>query len=322
MTTESRRPPTLLVALAFAAVYVIWGSTYLAIRVAVETLPALTSAGARFLFAGTLMYLWCRRRGIPAPTRTQWRAAAIVGGLLLLGGNGCVVVAEQTLDSNIAALLVATVPLWLVLLNALRPGGQWPNWADVAGLLAGFAGIFVLFGLGTADAQAHVDVFAAGLILFASLSWATGSLYSRAAPLPRAQLMAVAAEMIGGGMLLVVAGAIRGEWFGLDPATFSARSLLALAYLVAFGSIVAFTAYMWLLQVSTPTKVGTYAYVNPVVAVFLGWSILGEKIPPTTVLAMLLIVAAVALISTLGRRAAKAPPPEIRPAPLVADETV
>ncbi len=295
-------PALLTLLLAFACVYIIWGSTYLAIRVAVQTLPPLIMAGVRFLVAGAVMYTWLRYRGVPHPTRVHWRSALIIGGLMLFGGNGAVVLAETMIHSNIAALLVATVPLWMVFLNAIRPGGRWPNVADCIGLLAGFAGVYVLLDPSNVPAEATIHPVGAALVLIASLLWAIGSLYSRHAPLPQSRSLATAIQMLAGGALLVVAGVARGEWATMDPQTFSVASLLALAYLTVFGSIIAFTAYMWLLHVTTPARVGTYAYVNPVVAVVLGWSILSEPVPPATIAAMTLIVIAVALITTYGRR--------------------
>ena len=294
-------PSTPAVALAFAAVYIIWGSTYLAIRIAVQTLPPFTMAGTRFAVAGAVMYAWFRGRS-GRPTPRHWCSATIVGGLMLLGGNGAVVWAETMVHSGIAALLVAIVPMWLVVLSALRPTGTRPNWFDVLGLLIGFAGVYVLVAPSTGAAETAIKPLGAGLLLFASFSWACGSLYSRTAELPRNQGMATAIEMLAGGALLLIVGAATGEWSGIDPREFSAKSLLALLYLIAFGSIVAFSAYMWLLQVSTPAKVGTYAYVNPIVAVFLGWLILSEPFGRTTLIATTLILCGVVLITALGRR--------------------
>ena len=188
-------PALLTVLLAFACVYIIWGSTYLAIRVAVQTLPPLIMAGVRFVVAGALMYTWLRSRGVPRPTRIHWRSALIIGGLMLFGGNGAVVLAETMIDSNIAALLVATVPLWMVFLNAVRPRGRWPNIADCVGLLAGFAGVYVLLDPSNVPAGAAIHPVGAALVLFASLVWAMGSLYSRHAPLPQNRSLATAIEI-------------------------------------------------------------------------------------------------------------------------------
>lgn len=318
-------PLTALIVLAFAAVYLIWGSTYLAIRVAVQTLPPLTMAGVRFVFAGGLLYALLRIAGAPRPSALQWRSATLIGGLLLLGGNGGVAMAETVVESGIAALLVATVPLWMVLLEGLRPGGSWPNAIEIAGVLVGFAGVGVLIGPGWATASSAesggVDLGGAALLVGASLSWAAGSLYARHAELPRSAWTATGMEMIAGGALLLVAGLLRGEWATLDVSRFSAASLLALAYLTVFGSLVGFTAYVWLLGVTTPTRVGTYAYVNPVVAVLLGWAAAGERLGAATFVAMGLILSAVVLINVFGRRARRVDVEESCAAPRVRETT-
>jgi len=316
-------PPIWLVLAAFASIYVIWGSTYLAIRIAVQTLPPLWMASARFLVAGGLLYAVVRAKGAPRPLLVHWRSAMIVGGLMLLGGNGGVVVAETMVDSGIAALLVATVPLWMVLLNALRPGGVRPNMAEVAGLLIGFVGVWTLIG---PRSGTGVNPLGAGLLLFASFTWSAGSLYSRHAPLPQSPLLATAMEMLGGGVALALAGMLRGEWVGVRVADFSLASVAALAYLVVFGSLIAFSAYIWLLRVTTPAKAGTYAYVNPLVAVLLGWAVLREPLSAHTFVAMALIVASAALITRYGRRrtpiAAPSPAPLLRnTAPYPGDST-
>lgn len=308
-------PSALGVAAAFAAVYLIWGSTYLAIRVAVQTLPPFTMAGVRHVLAGAVMYAWLRTRGEPRPQRVHWKAAAIIGTLLLLGGNGLVVWAEQTVPSGIAALLVATLPLWMVLLNSFWVGGSRPNLAEVAGVLVGFAGVFVLidptglFSGGTSTAPhasaapvERVDGLGATALIMASLCWAIGSLWSRHVKLPRSPLLATGMQMLAGGAALLIVGLICGEWGRLKPSEFSVRSLVALVYLILFGSFIGFSAYVWLLRVTTPAKVSTYAYVNPVVAVVLGWAVLDERLGASTFLAMGLIIAAVLLITTFGKR--------------------
>jgi len=315
-------PSMLGLVAAFAAIYLVWGSTYLAIRVAVETMPPLLMAGTRFVIAGALLYAWLRFRGAPRPTGVHWRSAAIVGALLLLGGNGLVVWAEQTVPSGIAALLVATVPVWMVVLHALSPDGVRPRWLQVVGLLLGLAGVGVLVypdalqaalfnaGAGASAPGAaggshvveRVDPWGAGALVLASLSWSIGSLYSRHAALPEAPLMATAMEMMcGGGLQLCVGGAL-GEFARLDVAQISAASAAAFAYLIVFGSWIGFSAYVWLLGVTTPARVATYAYVNPVVAVLLGWLILAEPLTAMTLAAMALIVTAVVLITTAGVR--------------------
>ncbi|HEX7091511.1 MAG TPA: EamA family transporter [Longimicrobiales bacterium] len=306
------RPSTAKVVAAFAAVYTIWGSTYLAILYAIETLPPFLMAGVRFVIAGSVLYAWAWLRGARRPvTLLHWKSALVVGGLLLLGGNGAVVWAEQRVASGLAALLVATVPLWMVLLDWLRPAGVPPDRRTAAGIVIGLAGLALLVGPESLLGGGRVDPLGAGVLVAGSLSWAAGSLYARGARLPDSALLATAMEMLAGGALLVLVGALTGEVGRLDPGAVSARSLLGLLYLIVFGSLVGFTAYTWLLGVSTPARVSTYAYVNPVVAVLLGWALAGEPLTPRMALAAAVIVAAVAAIT--GRRATRGEPAMERP---------
>ncbi len=289
----------LKLAIAFACVYVIWGSTYLAIRFAVETLPPLWMAGSRFLIAGALLYAWVSWRGrARRPTRAQWKASALLGGLFFLGGNGGVCWAEQRVPSGLTALLVATVPFWMVVLDWARRNGVGPSRRSVLGLVLGFLGVALLLGSGSGG---RVDPAGAAILLVATLSWAAGSIHSRYAPHPSNHLQSTAMQMVAGGILLLVAGVLRGEWAALDAAKLSLRSIASLAYLILFGSLVGFSAYNWLLQATTPARVSTYAFVNPIVAVFLGWALAGEAITPRTILAGTVIVLAVSLI--IGNRA-------------------
>ena len=292
------RPPRWRVVTAFAAVYLIWGSTYLAIRIAIETMPPFLMAGIRFLIAGAILYAWTRWRGTPPPARSHWLAATIVGGLLLLGGNGGVVWAEQHVPSGLTALLIGTVPLWMALLNWLRPGGVKPGNGVIAGLTLGFMGITLLVGPGKLAGGHDVDSLGAAVLIIASLSWATGSLYSRRAQLPASPLLATAMEMLAGGALLLIAGLPAGEWTRFEPNALSLRSWVALGYLIVFGALIGFTAYIWLLRVTTPAQASTYAYVNPVVAILLGWAFAGEPLTARTLLAAAIIVAAVVVITT------------------------
>jgi drug/metabolite transporter (DMT)-like permease len=283
---------------ALGAVYVIWGSTYLAIRFAVETLPPFLMAGTRFVVAGTILYAWRRAAGFPRPTGAQWRAAGIVGGLMLLGGNGGVVWAEQWIESGTAALIVASVPFWMVLLDWARPGGRPPRPAVWVGLLVGFGGVLLLLGQ---PAPGPMYLEGALVVLVAAIAWAAGSLYSRRAVLP-APLLATGMQMLTGGALLLLAGIVAGEPAGLDPTAFSTRSVLALAYLIVFGSLISYSAYVWLLRVTAPALASTYAYVNPVVAVILGWLLAGERMNARVVVASGVIVGGVALITTTRGR--------------------
>lgn len=306
------RTPTGKLVAAFAAVYLVWGSTYLAIRVAIESLPPLTMAGARFLLAGGALYAFMRLRGEPAPEWRHWRAAALIGALLLLLGNGGVVLAERTVPSGVVALLVAMVPLWMVLLEWLRPGGVRPLGRTVVGLLVGFGGMVLLVGP-SGLGGARVDPLGVALVTVGSLSWAAGSIYTRGAALPKSALLSTGMQMAFGGLWLAIAGAAAGEWATLDASAFTGRSIAAWAYLVVFGSLVGFTAYVWLLGRTTAARVSTYAYVNPVVAVLLGWAVMGEPLSARVLGAAAVIIAAVAVITTGGRALTPPPAPQTLP---------
>ncbi len=298
--------------IAFAAVYVIWGSTYLAIRVAIDTIPPFLMAATRFLVAGLVLVGWARYRGAPLPTRAQWRTALVIGTLLLLGGNGGVVWAETRVTSGLTALVVGAEPLWAALLDWARPAGHRPTLGVGLGLLTGFAGVALLVAPADLGGDA-IDPLGATVLIVACITWAMGSIYSRHADAPKSPLMATGANMLAGALGLAAAAAVGGEFARFDPAAVTLRSLGAWAYLVTFGAIGGFTAYMWLLQHTTLAKASTYAYVNPVVAVFLGWLILHEPVGPRTIVAAIVIVAGVVMISTLPfllerRRAAATPP--------------
>jgi drug/metabolite transporter (DMT)-like permease len=308
----ARRIPAAYAWAALVSVYLIWGSTYLAIRVAVRTLPPMLMASVRFLVAGGLLYAFTIRRGDregDRPSRAQWIAAGIIGASLLLGGNGLVVVAEQHIGSGIAALLVATVPLWLALFARIAYGERLSP-AAVAGLLVGFGGLIVLVG-----ARGHVDPLGAALMIGATLSWAAGSLYARRAPLPSRPLVGTAMEMLAGGVLLGIVGLVRGELGDFQPGRVEATGVLALVYLIVFGALVAFSAYVWCLRVMRTSVVSTYAYVNPVVAVFLGSILLDEPITARTLFAGAVIVAGVALIVTAKAEAREGSPADAPPPP-------
>lgn len=301
-----------LVVASFAAVYLIWGSTYLAIRFAVETLPPYLMAGVRFLIAGGVMYAWIRWRHPERPKLVHWRSAAIIGGLLLLGGNGSVVWAEQYVSSSVTVLLITMVPVWLVLLNWVRRDGVMPGLFEVAGIGLGIGGVLLLVMGGDVGGGHPVHRAGALVLVLASLSWALGSIYSRQAPLPKSTLLATSMEMLAGGGLLVVTGIMFGEVSRVDFADFSLLSVLSLGYLIVFGSLIGFTAYMWLLQVSTPAKVSTYAFVNPVVAVVLGCTLGGEPFSWRVLAAATVIIGGVVLITLHRAKATK--PPESRKA--------
>ena len=305
--------------LAFASVYIIWGSTYLAIKFAIETIPPFLMAGVRFIISGLILYGWARMKGAPRPSRIHWKSAATVGVLLLLGGNGGVVWAEQRVASGVAALIVAIVPVWIALMEWKSPGGRRPGWQVSAGLVAGTVGLLLLAAPG-ASLGAHVDLIGAAVLVFATLSWATGSIKAKHSPLPESPLLSTGMEMLMGGAALVLAGVITGEVGQVNFAAISSKSLLSLLYLTTFGSLIGFTAYIWLLRVGSPTRAATYAYVNPVVAVFLGWLLAGEAITPRTILATLVIVGGVVLItSARPRKPLPAAPAQPVAPPLMAD---
>jgi drug/metabolite transporter (DMT)-like permease len=297
------------IAIAFAAIYLIWGSTYLAIRFAIETIPPLLMCGVRYLIAGGGLYALIRWRGVKAPSRLQWRSTLIIGALLLFGGNGGVTVAEKLVPSSVASLIIATVPLWMVLLNWKWGDGIRPSVGVFSGLGLGVLGIALIAAPNaTADGGA-INPIGMLILVLAALSWAIGSLYSRRAPLPAEPLMSTAMEMLAGGALMFVASLLTGQagQVRLDQVTF--RSLAAVVYLILFGSLIGFTAYVWLLKVSTPAHVSTYAFVNPVVAVFLGWALAGEVLNVRTLMAAAIIIAAVVLITTQQAKGAARPAP-------------
>jgi len=277
--------------LAFAAIYLVWGSTYLAIRFAIETIPPFLVAGARHVAAGALLYAWARGRGATAPTRAQWLTAAGLGGLMLLGGNGAVTWSEQRVPSGLAAVIVATVPLWIVLLEGKRPSRR-----VALGIVLGLAGIGLLVGPGEIAGAGRIDPLGALVLVGGSLSWAIGSLRGRTAGLPASAQVSTAAQMLTGGGLLLVVGLAAGELPRLLASEVSPRSLSAVAYLVVFGSLIGFSAYVWLMRVAAPARVATYAYVNPVVAVALGAAFGGEPLTFRTLLAAAIIVLAVVAI--------------------------
>lgn len=283
---------------ALAAVYVVWGSTYIAILFALGTLPPFLMAGARFLIAGTIIYAWARARGAPRPEPGHWRGSAIVGALLLLCGNGGVVWGETRVESGIAAVLVSMSPIWMALFEWVVYGGARPGGRTLLGLAAGLGGVVLLVATGGKGGRAGVDPLGAAVLVGASLAWSFGSIYSRRARLPASTPLATGMQMLAGGAMLLVLAAVDGEFGRFDPAAVSLRSALAIVYLVIFGSIVGFSAYLWLLRVTTTARVSTYAYVNPVVAVLLGWAFAGEALAPRTLVAMSIIVASVAIILT------------------------
>ena len=298
--TEKRASRAQIIA-AFASIYIIWGSTYLAIRYAIETIPPFIMGGTRFLVSGALLYTWSRYRGAPRPTRLHWRNAIIAGGFLLLGGNGAVVWAEQFVPSGLTALLVSILPFWLVIIEWVRPPRRRPSGAVLVGLALGFIGIIVLVGPGNVGGDGNVRVLGALVLILGSLSWAIGSFWSRDAQLPDSGLLTTGMEMLGGGALLVIVGVLSGELSHFDVRHVSRASTLGLVYLITFGSLLGFTSYIWLLDKVSPARLGTYAYVNPIVAVLLGWAIAGEALSIRTGVAAAIVICAVALITSARR---------------------
>jgi len=286
---------------ALIALYLIWGSTYLAIRFVVETIPPFLSAGVRFLIAGVILFVWRRLAGEPMPSARQWRDVSIVGLLLLLGGNGLVSWAEQYVPSGATALIIGSIPIWLVLLEALRPGGAKPGRIAILGLITGFFGIVILVGPLNLPGGEQLNPLGTAVLLLAALLWAIGSIYSRSAEMPGSALMTTGSQMLVGSLGLLAVSALSGEWARFDPASVTRQSLISLLYLIIFGSLVAFSAYAWLLRHARVSLVATYAYVNPVVAVLLGSWLADEPLNARILLAALVIIGSVVLINTIAR---------------------
>jgi len=299
--TESSRKLLILIA-AFAAIYIFWGSTYLGIKYAIETLPPFLMAGSRFAIAGTILFLSSLlSKDYEKPKIEHWRTSFIVGTLLLLGGNGGVVLAQHYIPSSLAALLVATEPRGIVVLSWLWLGYGRPNWRVVLGLLVGFAGVWLLIagrasngGEATGIGQ-WIGVVA---VIVAALSWATGSVYGLRGSTPRSPLLAAGMQMLAGSVSLLAVGLIRGELSSFDSAKVSSASVIGLVYLIVFGSLISFTAYSWLLKNARPSLVATYAYVNPVIAVLLGWLVAGEAMTGQMLVGAGVVVGSVVLITS------------------------
>jgi drug/metabolite transporter (DMT)-like permease len=305
-TDPHRRAPLWLVIAAFAAVYLIWGSTYLGIRYAVESIPPFLMAGTRNLMAGLLLFAFARMRGESRTSRIQWRDAAIAGTLMLAIGNGCVTWAEQTIPSGVTALLVALTPAWMVLFDWLRPKGTRPGALVIAGLVVGFAGVALLArknGHGAGPAYG----WGVAAIMASSIGWSLGSIFNRGANKPASPFLSVAMQMMCGGALLLGVAVAGGELRTFSFAQVTWLSFGAWLYLMVAGSVIAYTAYVWLLHVSTPARVSTSAYVNPLIAVLLGSTIGREPFSPAVFLAAAMIIAAVALVLRGGARSAAEP---------------
>lgn len=287
------------VILAYAAVYIIWGTTYLGIRFAIETVPPFLMGGTRFLAAGALLFTWTRLRGTPNPPVRSWGPALLSGAFLIAVAQGAVSWAEQYVNSGLAAVLAGTMPIWMLTFNWARPGGQKPNAMMATGVAMGFAGVLILLAPWQTVGR-DIHLIGAATVLVGVMSWTAGSIYTRTLKISPSHFQTTAMQMLCGGALLTLTGTAVGDWARVSPGDISLLSALSLAYLVVIGSIVALTTYTWLLGVSQPSRVATYAYVNPVVAVFLGWLLANETLSPRMAVGVAVIVSAVVLV-TMGR---------------------
>ena len=283
--------------MAFASVYLVWGSTYLAIRFAIESIPTFLMAGSRFLISGILVYIYLRIRGRAKPTLKEWKIESFVGLLLLALANGSVVMAEHTVPSGLAALMVATVSLWMVLLNWLWNKTERPNFGIVSGIVIGFVGLIILVDPQNISGGTSVDPFGAFLLLFAAFMWAAGSVYSKTAHHPKSPMISASMQMISGGIFLLLFSALNGEFSDLNLSLVSVKSSLSLGYLIFFGSIIGFGSYVYILRHASPAHVSTYAYVNPVIAVLLGWLFADEIVDERILIAATFIIFSVILIT-------------------------
>ncbi|HLZ11703.1 MAG TPA: EamA family transporter [Candidatus Acidoferrum sp.] len=311
MHETSKQNSTLLMG-AFLAVYVVWGSTYLAMRFGVESFPPLLLAGTRHMITGLVFFPVLRWKTGIRPTAAHWTTAAITGFLLLCVGNGGVCWAEVTVPSGVTALLVAMVTLWMVLVDWLRPGGKRPSSRVFFGVFLGFAGLALLVGPTHLGSSGRIDPFGAAVLVVASFAWACGSLYSKHGELPGSAMLSMSMQCLAGGIALWIGGLLTGEVSRLHFSAISMRAWLAVAYLIVFGSGIGFTAYIYILKKSTAARVATYAFVNPVVALLLGWAFAGEALNLRTLAAAAVILGAVVLVITAPHRM---PAPEMEPAP-------
>ncbi|PYJ45201.1 MAG: hypothetical protein DME85_13615 [Verrucomicrobia bacterium] len=297
--------------IAFAALYLIWGSTYLGIRFAIETIPPFLMAGTRFLLAGVIMFAIARLQGISKSTWANWRTSLIIGACLLLGGNGGVTMSEKYIDSGLAALIVAIVPIYIVLLAWASGMAARPIPIVWLGLIGGFVGVGILLGpaLRFSSNGGRHPAIGMSILLVSSFIWSAGSLYSRTAKHAPSPFLTAAQQMICGGLLLLLTGMVTGETRRVHPSSLSILSLASFAYLVIIGAVVGYTAYIWLLRHCDPAKVATYAYVNPIVAVLLGASFAGEILTMRTFVAAGLIIGSVALVITAQQLRERAEPP-------------
>ena len=287
---------TIMTVVALLSVYIVWGSTYLGIKIAIETFPPFLMAGIRFLIAGALLYGFVVVKEKKHPKLIEWRDTTIIGTLLLLGGNGLVVIAEKTIPSSIAAIVIATVPLWMIVIAWLLKSQTRPNKSTLIGTLIGFIGVVILM-FPSDQEHLHFDTFGLLLTFLAAILWSFGSIYSQKATLPTSVMLSTAMQMLSGGLVLIIVATLFGEWQQFHTETLSSRSLLAFAYLVFIGSLVGFSAYVWLLKNVSPYLASTYAFVNPMVALFLGYFFADEVLSVKALIATVLIISAVVMIT-------------------------
>jgi drug/metabolite transporter (DMT)-like permease len=296
------RPPSWKILFAFSMIYFVWGSTFLAIRVGVHEVPPFVLAAVRFFTAGLVMYAWLRVKGTPAPSRREWISASGLGALIFLLDYGCLFWAEQRIPSGVTAVILATIPVCIALLEIIFLRTQKLTLRLGMALAIGVFGVAVLVNRSFSFGEAPIDRTGAIALLFASATWSIATILTRRVPLPESKAMSAAAQMLTGGALLFVLAAVTGEFSGFKPQAVSGNAWFALVYLIIAGSIIGFTAYVWLLHYESPTKVGTYAYVNPVVAVALGYFFGGEAVGPRTLLGTLLVLVSVVTITTMKKR--------------------
>jgi drug/metabolite transporter (DMT)-like permease len=308
---DTAKPATWKVLLAFSVIYLVWGSTFLAIRVGVREVPPFLLAGMRFVLAGTILYAWMRTTGTASPTGREWRAASLVAILIFVLDYGLLFWAERRVPSGIAAVMMATIPVFMALFEILLLGTQRLTVRLTVALAVGICGVAVLVSRTASFGEVPVDTAGAIALIVAAISWSASSALTRKLPLPASKPMSSAAQMLSGGVMLTIVSGALGEFHGFQLQAVSRGAWIALAYLIVAGSIVAFTAYVWLIHHESPTKVGTYAYVNPVVAV--GYFLGGEAVGPRTVLGTLLVLVSVIVIATASSRKPAMNPPASAP---------
>ncbi len=296
------RPPAWKTLLAFAIIYFVWGSTFLAIRVGVREVPPFLLAGMRFLAAGAILYAWMRVKGDASPTLREWRSATLLAVLIFVFDYGLLFWAERRVPSGVAAVMMATIPVFMTLSEIFFLGTQRLSFRLAVALLVGIGGVAVLVSRSESLGAGAIDATGAVALVIGAISWSVASVLSRKLALPASKSMSSAAQMLAGGILLMLAAAAMGEFKGFHPQAVSRNAWLALVYLIVAGSIVAFTAYVWLIHHESPTRVGTYAYVNPVVAVALGYFFGGEAVGPRTLLGTLLVLVSVVVITTTPKK--------------------